>query len=141
MTLKEILITLSEEKFINRNAWGTNEKSVISGKKILGFPSDRVSIPVHRNGIMYDIVNIGDNTYEFYVGNDKETNGSPYKHKDCYIGTYKFDDFSDNIGVALGLIKHFINSNKINPEEREYLRNFYNKEIKHPYYKGHFEEL
>lgn len=141
MTLREVLITLSEERYIDRNTWGSNERSKVSGKKILGFPSDRVRIPVHRSGVMYDIVNIGDNTYEFYVGNEKETNGSPYKHKDCYIGTYKFDDFSDNVGVALKLIEHFINSDKLSSEEKEYLKDFYNEKRKHPYYKGFFEEL
>ena len=142
MTLREVLTTISEEMFIDRNNWGSHsERSVVSGKKILGFPTDRVKIPVGKNGIMFDIVKIGDDIYEFYIGNSKETKDAPYKYKKCYIGTCRFDDFSDYTGVALGLIKNFINSSKISDEAREHLKSFYNEKRKHPYYKGLFEEL
>ena len=142
MTLREVLTTISEEMFIDRNNWSShNERSVVSGKKILGFPTDRVKILVSKNGTMFDIVKIGDGIYEFYVGNSKETKNAPYKYKKCYIGTCKFDDFSDYTGVALGLIKNFINNSKISSEAREYLRDFYNEKRKYPYYKGFFEEL
>ena len=90
---------------------------------------------------MYDIAKIGDGIYEFYVGKQKETKSSPYKFKKCYIGTCKFDKFDDDVGVALGLIRNFINSDKIKPDEREHLKSFYNEERKHPYYEGYFEEI
>ena len=90
---------------------------------------------------MFDVANIGNDTYEFYVGSYKKTNGSPYKHKECYIGTYKFDKFNDGVGVAMALIRRFIDSSKINPEQAEFLKDWYNRHCENKYYKGYFEKL
>ena len=147
MTLREILNENSKEDFqcgnYNINYWAMREKekSVASGKTILGFPSDRVSYPVYSSGRCFNIVNVGDNTYEFYVDNDGKTNNTPYKHKDCYVGTYKFDKFSDDVGVALGVIEHFLNSKRIAPEMRALLIKYYNDKAKHPYYKKVFKPI
>ena len=140
MTLRELL---NEEHFIQRNYWvaRNKEKSVISGKEILGFPSDRATIPISNDGIMFDVVNVGDHTYEFYVGDYRGTKGAPYKYKKCYIGTYKYDDLDDDTGIALALIRHFINNRKINDRYRKHLKDYYDRRRKHPYYKGAFEEL
>ena len=146
MTLRELLKeqTLSEEAYVDRNYWATKEPehSVVSGKEILGFPSTSEHIPLHlKSGLMYDIVKIGDNLYEFYIGDFRKENNAPYKNKDCYIGTYKFDAYKDGVGVALGLIQQCINNKKLSAKEREFLRDFYNKNRTHAYYKKYFEEL
>lgn len=147
MTLRELLKeqTLSESHDIDINYWGKPEYSVISGKEILGFPSKSVHVPTSdKNNIIFNTVKIGNNLYEFYVGKYKKTDDGlvlPYKDKKYYIGTYKIGDFRDDIGIALSIISQCINNSKINDEEREYLKNFYNEKIKHPYYKGRFEEL
>ena len=140
MTLRELL---NEEHFIQRNYWVAKdkEKSVVSGKEILGFPSDRVTVPISNDGIMFDVVNVGDNTYEFYVGDYRDTKGAPYKYRKCYVGTHKYKGFDDDTGIALALIKHFYDSNKLNERYKAHLKDYYDKRRKHPYYKGAFEEL
>lgn len=140
MTLRELL---NEEHVMDRNYWAAREKekSVISGKKILGFPTTHEHIPISDDGVMFDTVNIGDNTYEFYVGDYKKTNGQPYRYKDCYLGTEKVTDFNDSTGIALSLIRRFIDSPKLNNKQHEHLRNFYNKNCKQKYLKGYFKEI
>lgn len=143
MTLREIL---NEETYIKRNYYvvpdNKREKSVVSGKTILGFPGDKAIIPVSlKHKDMFDIANVGDNTYEFYVGDRKQTKDAPYKFKDCYIGTLKFDKFKDNTGVAMALINRFINSNRISDKTREWLREWYNSNCNHPYYEGYFKKI
>lgn len=140
MTLRELL---NEEHVVDRNYWAaTNkDKSVVSGKTILGFPGTHEHIPVSDDGVMFDSVNIGDNTYEFYVGDYKDTHSQPYRYKDCYIGTAKVTDFDDSTGIALSLINRFINSPKLNNKQVRHLKDYYNKNIKQKYLKGYFKEI
>ena len=142
MTLREIL---NEEIYRKRNYWvrKEKEKSVVSGKEILGFPSERSMLPYFIDRVVFDIVNVGDNTYEFYVSKDGEKTGDPYKNKEDYIGTLKIDKFksNDDTGISLALIRKFINSKKIDQKSREYMLDWYNKHYNHPYYKGYFKAL
>lgn len=117
-----------------------DEKSIISGKAIKGFPDRSAKFPIDNNYI-FNVVKLDDGSYEFYVGDNKATKGSPYKFKECYVGTLKNPKFKDANGIAMECIRRFISSNRLNDKKREYLLNYYNNTRKHPYYADYFKDL
>lgn len=138
MTLREVL---NESMYQRRNYYGKEiGNSVVSGKEIVGFPDKSVDIPISDDNAMFDIIKLNDGTIEFYVGDEKIHKGTPYKFKECYIGTLKNPKFKDGIGIALECIKRFVNSDKLDEKQKKHLLSYYQEHIKHPYYAGYFKQ-
>lgn len=116
-----------------------DEKSIISGKTIKGFPDRGSKFPVENNYI-FNVVKLDDGSYEFYVGDHKATKGAPYKFKECYIGTLKNPKFKDSTGIALECIKRFVNSNRLDEKQKRHLLSYYEENRKHPYYAEYFKQ-
>lgn len=138
MTLREIL---NETVFQRRNYYGKEiGKSVVSGKEIVGFPDKSVDIPISDDNVMFDILKLDDGTIEFYVGDEKLYKGTPYKFKECYVGTLKNPKFKDGTGIALECIKRFVNSNRLDEKQKRHLLSYYEENRKHPYYAEYFKQ-